>query len=271
MEHSNGQTYKNNSQLIKGMIVLRAMVIRNVKNQYRRSVLGILWTILNPLLTMLVMAWVFSEVFGRGNINMDYPVFVLSGYIVFNFMSTATKMALPSMVNNYNLFTKAKVPLVVFPLADVCTALVNFGFSLIALVLIMIIRLSAGVEFHFTLLMIVVPWLPAMFMFSLGLALILCSIYVRFRDIRHIYSVVLRLWMYLTPIFYSLSTLKNPSVQSILDFNPMVHYVNYFRELIIGNVPGLKENLIIYGTGIVMLLLGILLFKSQKKKFIIYN
>lgn len=255
----------------KGMVVLFAMVKKNIKNQYRRSVLGILWTVLNPLLTMIVLAFVFSSVFGRKGVDMDYSVYVLSGNIVFSLMRSATTMALPSMVNNYDLFTKTKVLFSAFPTASVCTAVVNFAFSIIALVAVMLFRLKNGIAFHATLLMIAFPWLPAIFLFCLGLALILCSVYVRFRDIQHLYSVFLTLWMYMTPIFYSLQTINNDKAQKILVFNPMLHYLSYFRELIMGTVPSWQEHVYIYGFGLCAFIIGLMVFRSQKKKFVLYN
>lgn len=199
--------------LKKGLVVLGAMVVKNVKNQYRRSVLGVLWTVLNPLLTMIVIAVVFSSIFGRVGIGMDYPVYVLAGNIVFGLMRSATTMALPSMVQNYDLFTKTKVPFIAFPTASVCTATVNFLFSLIALFAVMLFRIPNGITFRPTLLLIFFPWLPALFFFSLGLSLLLCSVYVRFRDIQHFYNVFLTLWLYMTPVFYSLETLTDKNVE----------------------------------------------------------
>lgn len=267
----NKKIEEKKGRLKKGMVVLTAMVKKNVKNQYRRSVLGILWTVLNPLLTMLVMAFVFSAVFGRDGVDMDYPVYVLSGNIVFNLLRSATTMALPSMVNNYDLFTKTRVPFIAFPTASVCTATVNFGFSLVALVGVMLFRLSHGVTFHWTLLMVFFPWLPAMFLFALGLALLLCSVYVRFRDVQHLYSVFLTLWMYLTPVFYSLKAIGNGTVQNVLSFNPMLYFLNYFRELIVGTVPTWREHVYIYGFGLCAFLIGLMVFRSQRKKFVLYN
>ncbi len=262
------QIKANGLQFKKSMVIMWTMVKKNVKNQYRRSVLGIFWTVLNPLLTMLVMAFVFSNIFGRGDINMDYPVYVLSGNIVFGLMRTATVTSLPCMVNNYDLLTKTRVPYFVFPASNVVSSLVNFGFSLIALIIVMLIRIPAGVEFHWTLLMIIV-WLPSIFLFSLGISLALCSIYVRFRDIKHFYNVFLTLWMYLTPVFYAPSLL-NSTVRKVLFVNPMYHYLDYFRSLIIGVVPSWQTHVLVYAIGIVTMLLGWLVFKSQRKSFIIY-
>lgn len=253
----------------RGLITMWSMVGKNVKNQYRRSALGILWTVLHPLLTMLVMAFVFSSIFGRRGIDMDYPVYVLSGNIVFGLMRQATDQALPTMVNNYDLLTKTRVPYAVFPTSAVMSSLVNFGFSIIALIAVMLIRIPQGVRFFWTMPMILVPWLPAMMMFSLGLAFFLCTIYVRFRDIRYLYSVFLTLWMYMTPVFYSLEILS-PKVQAVLRFNPMVHYLKYFRQVLMGQIPSWQTHLIIYGCGLASLGLGYLVFRLFRRKFILY-
>ena len=255
----------------KVAVILWSLVKKNTKNQYRRSFLGILWTVLNPLLNMFVMAFVFSRIFGRTGIGMDYPVYVLSGNIVFGFMRTATVTAMPSLVANYDLITKTRTPYSVFPLSNVFTALVNFGFSLIALIVVMIVRISAGVRFYWSGLMVFFPWLPSVFLFSAGLALLLSAVYVRFRDLKHIYNVLLTLWMYLTPVFYSLETLHLPEKYSlVMKFNPMYHYLKYFRDAIGGVVPGWKITLICYCVGIVVFGIGAIVFRMLKKKLVFY-
>lgn len=255
----------------KTAVILESMVRKNVKNQYRRSFLGIFWTVLNPLLTMLVMAFVFSKIFGRKGIDLDFPVYVLSGNIVFSFMRTSTSTALTSIVTNYDLLTKTRVPHAAFPVSQTLSSVVNFAFAFIALIIVMLIRIPNGVTFHWTLLMVVVPWLPSLMIFCIGLSLILCTMYVRFRDIKHIYSVFLTLWMYMTPIFYSIQALNlGNKALKVMQFNPMLHYLNYFRQLIMGTVPSLKLHLICYGAGIAALIVGIIVFRASKKKFILH-
>lgn len=261
------KTKANALKIKKVLVILGSMVERSIKTQYRRSVLGVFWTVLNPLLTMLVIAFVFSAIFKR-NIAMDYPVYVLSGNIVFNLMRMATSESLTSIVNNYDLLTKTRVPQAAFPISKNLSAAVNFGFSLIALIIVMLFRIPYGVRFHWTMFMIV-PFLPSIMLFSIGLSLILCSIYVRFRDIKHIYSVFLTLWMYLTPLFYSVDLLP-PDVVKFINFNPMYHYVTYFRDIITGTVPSALTHLIIYGIGIFCFGVGWLVFSLSKKKFILY-
>lgn len=265
------KTKANALQLRKTVVVLDSLVRKNIKNQYRRSALGIVWTVLNPLLNMIVMAFVFSSIFGSNSIDMDYPVYVLSGNIVFSLMSTATSNSLHSIVDNYDLLTKTRMPYSVFPISQNLSAMVNFGFSLIALILVMLIRIPQGVSFHWTMFMTIMPWLPSLMLFSIGISLVLSAIYVRFRDIKHIYSVVLTLWTYLTPIFYSLSTLNlSPTILSILNLNPMLHYLTYFRNIVMGIVPSLSAHLICYGAALAMLAIGCLVFNRAKKKFILF-
>lgn len=259
----------NSITLRQSMVVLTSMVRKNIKTQYRRSVLGILWTVLNPLLTMLVLAFVFSRVFQRSNAFLDYPVYIMSGNVVFNFMRAATTTALVSLVQSRDLLLKTRVPAWVFPTSNVLAALVNFGFSLVALVAVMLVRLPHGVQFHWHMLLIVVPWLPAILFFCLGMGLMLSVVYVRFRDIKHFYNVFLLLWMYGTPIFYSLDDLDlGNSLRTIMQCNPMYHYLTYFRSLLVGEVPSWQSHLICYGFGLGFLLVGVLLYAWQRKKIV---
>lgn len=272
MQIPNTRKIKANAlQARKSMVILESMVRKNIKNQYRRSFLGVLWTVLNPLLTMLVMAFVFSNIFGRQGISMDYPVYVLSGNIVFSFMRAATSNSLTCIVNNYDLLTKTRVPYAVFPISQTLSSVVNFGFSFIALIVVMLIRIPNGVTFHWTMFMTLVPWLPSIMMFTTGISFILCSVYVRFRDIKHIYSVFLTLWMYMTPIFYSLDVLKlDPVARQVMEINPMLHYLNYFRDIVCGTVPTWQAHAICYGAGAAALLVGWVIFRLSRKKFILY-
>ena len=260
----------NELQFKKSMVVLGSLVGKNIKNQYRRSVLGILWTVLNPLLNMLVMAFVFGNFF-KNDISMDYPVYVLSGNIAFSLMRSATTSSLTCMVSNYDLITKTRIPYAVFPISNVLSSTVNFLFSLIALVIVMLVRMSAGVMFHWTMILIIFAWLPAILFFSAGISFILSVVYVRFRDIKHLYGVFLTLWMYSTPVFYSIDALKlDKSYLTAMNFNPMLHYLQSFRDLVNGTIPSGKEFLICYGVGLGCLGLGYLIFRLSRKRLLLY-
>ncbi len=201
---------------------------------------------------------------------MDYPIYILSGNIVFSLMRAATSNALTCIVNNYDLLNKTKIPQIIFPLSHNFSAVVNFCFSLIALIVVMLVRIPNGVRFHATMPMIFFPWLPSLLLFCIGISLILSTVYVRFRDIKHIYSVVLTLWMYMTPIFYAANILGK-DVQAVMGLNPMFHYLTYFRNVVaLGIVPSLMDHLICYGFGLCFFLIGYVIFNSKRKTFILY-
>lgn len=247
--------------------LMRLLVRRNIKNQYYRSFIGILWTVLNPLLNMLVMAFVFSQIFGRGNTGgLDYPLYILSGNIIFGIMRSSTTGSLPCLVSQQDMLQKTKVPISMFPTANVFSSLVTFGFSFIALIIVALFRFAAGeFQFHWEIVLVLVL-LPALTLFSLGLSYFLSALYVFFRDLKHIYSVLLTLWTYLTPLFYSPDALKNPAVTEVLKFNPMYHYVTYFRDLLMGNIPSLGEHIVCYAIGIAVFALGALFMLAVRNK-----
>lgn len=261
----------NELQFKKSIVVLVSLVGKNIKNQYRRSVLGIFWTVLNPLLNMLVMSFVFGSFFNNDTIGMDYPVYVMSGNIVFALMRAATASSLECMVNNYDLFTKTRIPYAVFPISNVLSSTVNFLFSMIALVFVMLARMSAGVTFHWEMLLIIFAWLPSILLFSTGISFILSVIYVRFRDIKHLYEVFLTLWVYMTPVFYSIASLNlKESYVKAMNFNPMLYYLQSFRSLLTGNMPSGQTFLICYGVGIGLFIVGYIIFRLSGKKLLLY-
>lgn len=246
--------------------LLRLLVRRNIKNQYYRSFIGVLWTVLNPLLNMLVMMFVFSSIFGTEGITLDYPIYILSGNIIFNIMRTSTAGSLPCLVHQRDMLQKTKVSIRLFPAANVISSLVTFAFSFVALLLVGLIRFASNdFSFHWQIVFILIL-LPAVTLFSLGLSYFLSALYVFFRDIEHIYSVLLTLWTYLTPLFYTVERLNNETVSKIMVLNPMYHYVEYFRSLLSGVLPSVQEHVIIYGFAAVMFLIGCIFMFSVKNK-----
>ncbi len=260
--------------------LLVLLVQRDVKLKYRRSFLGYLWSVLSPLLSMTVMAIVFSTMFKRKIPN--FPVYLICGNIMFSFMREATNKAMTSVIDNASLLKKANVPRYVFTLSRVTSSMVNFVLSLGALVIVMIVT---KVPFRFENLLIIVPIIE-LYVFCIGLGLILAALTVFFRDIRNIWSVVTLAWMYLTPIFYSLGSFYNENEPNrilaadglglfIRRFNPMYMYIQQFRSFIIQNhdlweVP--TPELMWRGAlvSIVFLAVGALIFNTTKKKFILY-
>lgn len=248
----------------KYMPLFGELVIRDIKVRYRRSVLGILWTVLTPFLTMLVMTLLFSRLFS--NDIQNFAVYYFAGYILYSFCNESTMSALRSVIDNQNLIKKVYIPKYLFPLSKIASALMNLFFSFLALLIVM---LFTGVKFYLTILLsiIVVFFLSV---FCLGLGMILCTMFVFFRDIGHFYGIITLLWMYLTPIFYPVSLLETIA-PVLLWCNPLYHYISAFRSLIMeGRLPSLENCLFGVIAAVVTCLIGVYIFEKQKKKFVLY-
>lgn len=244
--------------------LLYELVIRDIKIRYRKSVLGLLWTLLNPLMTMLVMTIVFSSLF-KSNIP-HFPVYFLTGSILFSFHSEATSQALMSIISNASLIKKVYIPKYLFPFSRVLSSMVNLGFAFIALLLVMVLD---GAPFQGTVLLFFIP-IFYLTLFTTGLSLILSAITVFFRDIHHLYGVATLLWTYMTPIFYPVSIIPN-QYKWIYEYNPMYYYINFFREIMInGNYPGLGDNVLCLTIGVLTLILGLYTFYKSQNKFILH-
>lgn len=253
-------------QMRKNSYILSVMVKKNFKAQYRNSLLGVLWTVLNPLLNMIVLSLVFSKLFGRADNYLKYPIYLFCGNLIFNMMRQITNQSLNCLVSNSGLIKKVKISYAVFPLSNMFTALVNFGVAFIALLVVMLI---VGQPFKWTIVLTFII-LPAVLLFSVGIGFVLSSMFVFFRDIKHLYEVFLTLWMYLTPIFYTADRLESETVAMVIGINPMTHYVEFFRSLVGGVIPGGVELLVCYAWGIGMAILGYMIFRMNRKKYILY-
>ncbi|MEY8232642.1 ABC transporter permease [Oscillospiraceae bacterium 50-16] len=244
--------------------LLRELVVRDIKVRYRHSVLGLVWTVLNPLLMMVVITIVFSTLFKQNIPN--FPIYYLSGSLLFSFNSESTTTALNSMIANSSLIKKVYIPKYLFPFSNILSGLVNLGFSLIAMFIVMVIT---GAPFHITLLLIPIPIFYT-FLFSTGLGILLSALTVYFRDIAHFYSVFILAWTYFTPVFYPVEILGERAMM-LMRLNPMYHYITFMRELVLnGNFPSMKENLLCMVMGLFMVSLGLLVFYKKQDKFVLY-
>ncbi len=252
------------NDFFKYRFLLYNLISREIKVKYRRSILGILWSVLNPLFTMIVISMVFSRIF-RFNVE-NFNVYFLTGSVIFSFMSDATTSSISSIIGSGALIKKVYMPKYIFPLEKTTFALVNLGFSLIA---VLIVILFSSVKVGFSALLFTVPILYC-YVFSLGISLALAALTVRFRDIQHLYSVIITTWMYLTPVIYPASAIEG-KLFKVMKFNPMYYYVTYFREVIMYNhVPDFNFNLICIGFSLSSLIIGTIIFKKKQKTFILY-
>ncbi len=266
----------NQKKWAKNKHIVQELVRRSVKTQYRNSVLGVLWSVLNPLLNMLVMWLVFSQIFGKN--DPVYPVYLLTGNILFQALRSATEGSLTCLVNNRGLITKVKLDNFLFPLSSTLSSLVNFGFSFISLIIIMFfMQVIGGYQLFGFQILAVVLMLPAFLLFEYGISLFLSVLYVFFRDIKHLYRVFLTLWTYLTPVFYKIEAIDSSSaVYSILKLNPMYYYLTYFRDCVYNmnylgqGVPSWKILGLLYLCGVVFFLVGFAVYKGLNKKVISY-
>ena len=249
----------------KDFFILQMLVSRDFKLKYRRSFLGVIWSILNPLLMMMVMAFVFSNIF-RFKVE-NYPVYLIIGLTLFSLMSVSTNAGVVSIINAAPLIKKIRVNKIIFPLESVLFELVNYSLSLVAVVLVMLFY-----QVFPTLNILLLPLLLFyMLMFCVGLSLLLSSLAVFFRDIIYLWGVVILAWTYATPIFYSLEGIESGMLTTVMNFNPMYHFVTYMREILMwGTTPSLETNLICLGSGLVSLILGVLVFKKTERKFILH-
>ncbi len=245
--------------------LLKELILRDLKLKYRRSILGYFWSVLNPLMIMLVMTVIFTRVF-RFQIE-NYPVYLLSGQMLFNFFSEATNNALVSITGNAPLLKKTYVPKYIFTFSKVTSALINLAFSLLSLMLVMLIL---RVPFSWKMFLAVSPLLQ-LYIFSIGVGMLLASMTVFFRDIQYIYSVILTAWTYATPIFYPENSLDGRLGWIVKTFNPLYHYISQFRSVMIYNTfPSLSITLSGWGFALFFLLLGSWAFLKSQDKFILY-
>lgn len=251
--------------LFKFKDLFALLVERDIKLKYRRSFLGYLWSVLSPLGVMAVMALVFSKMFGR---TIEYfPVYLLSGNMLFSFFREAATQSIYSVTGNAALLKKAYVPKYIFTVSKVTSNIVNLCFSLAALFIVMLIT---GVPFTWKIVLMVIP-LALLYIFSIGMGLFLAQLNVFFRDIQYIWNVVMTAWMYLTPIFYSIDILPDWLQWAIPRFNPMYFYITVFRDVVVyGTFPW--WNNVLYGAicAVLMLALGCWSFIRKKDKFILY-
>ena len=251
-------------ELYKYKYLVQELVVRDIKKKYRRSVLGVLWSILNPLLTMTVTAMVFSTLF-RFDLH-NYPLYLLTGQILFTFYAESTNFAMSSIIDNSCLIKKIYVPKYLFPISRVISSCVNLFFTLPALILILIIT-----EQPFTLEMIsfIIP-LFLFFIFCSGLGLILSTMAVYFRDMFHLYGVLVNLLSYATPIFYPEKIIPSQYI-FIIQMNPLYYFFQAFRMSVYeGVIPSAEILLNCSLIAGIVFVIGCYVFKKYQNNFILY-
>ncbi len=246
--------------------LIEELVSRDFKVKYKRSILGVLWSLLYPLLTMTVMAIVFSNVFKFSTPGVNYLVYLMTGLVIFNYFSEASNLAMSSVVANFSLINKVYIPKYIFPLTKCLFVGINFLLTLIPLYIIIF---ATGTSINIYHLLLPYAFL-CLFLFTIGIGFILATISVFLRDMFYIYGVLITLWTYLTPIMYDINML-NPTFAFILKFNPLYQFINFSRTIILYNTcPSLGAFLGCAASSLIFLIAGIIIFKKNQDKFIYY-
>ena len=254
----------HSTEMQRNWHTITSLVSRDFKLKYRRSVLGVLWSVLNPLLMMVVLTAVFSSFF-KFDIE-NFPLYLILGNTLFALMADSTTTAMNSIIDSAPLIKKIRINKMIFPIEKVLFTLVNYMLSLIAVAAVMIYFQIAP-----TLNLLYMPLLLVfMLLFSAGLGLLLSSLAVFFRDVIHLWSVFLTAWTYLTPMFYSIKILPE-WLQTLESFNPMYLYLTYLRDALLFRVnPSLELTLGCAGFAVASLVIGYLVFRRHESKFILY-
>lgn len=251
-------------KLRKHRFLFEELVKRDFKKKYKRTVLGMGWSILSPLLTLLVMKLVFTRFFGR---DMEhYTTYLFCGNLIFSYFSDSANQGMSSLMNNAGIFTKVNVPKYLFLLARNIQTLINFGLTLALFFLFCVVD---GIVFTWKFLLLLYP-LAMLLLFNIGIGLILSALYVFFRDIQYLWSVFTMLLMYMSAIFYTIDGYSQ-SVQNLFLLNPIYLFIRYFRKIVIeATIPTMWFHLLLFADVAVAIGLGAWMYKKYNTRFLYY-
>ena len=253
--------------------LMEQLIIRDFKVKYKRSVLGVVWSLLYPVLMLAVMALVFSHMFRFGTPGASYLVYLMTGLIMFNYFNEASSNAMTSVVTNFGLLNKVYIPKYIFPLAKCLFVGINFLLTLIPWFAINILTHFGLGDYPATInwYYLVLPYIfLCLFLFTVGVGLFLSCVSVFLRDVFYIYGIILTIWQYFTPIFYTLDILPE-SLQLLFKFNPLYQYITAARGIVLyGVCPSIMRLLMLLVISLVTLLIGGIVFKKNQDKFIYY-
>ena len=244
--------------------LLAELIKKDIKLKYRNSYLGVVWTLLEPLLTMVVLTLVFSSFLGKG--TRDFPVYILTGRLLYSFFSNGTKAALKSVRSNASMIKKVYVPKYMYPFSTVLSGYVMFLISLIVLAVVAIVR---GVYPTMQLFWIVVPLLQSLLL-ATGVGMILATMAVFFRDVEYLWGVALMLIMYASGIFYRVEDVMSAKNAWIFKLNPLYAIIVNFRNAVFGHAMDFQAMWYAFGVGALSLLIGVFVFYKKQDKFILY-
>ena len=240
------------------------LVKRDFKKKYKRTILGMGWSMLSPLLMLLVMKVVFEQFFGR-TVN-HYTTYLFCGLLMFNWFSDSTSGGMRSLFVNAGIFTKVNVPKYLFLFSINIQVLLNF---LLTLLVFFVFCAIDHVQFTWRFVCLVYP-ITTMLLFNLGIGMILSALFIFFRDIDYLWSVALQLLMYGSAIFYVVDNLP-PKARLVFSLNPIYRHVAYVRQIVLADtVPSLESHWVLLGFAVAAFLAGAFMYKHYNTKFLYY-
>ena len=251
--------------LFKYKFLIEQLVSRDFKVKYKRSVLGMAWSLLHPVLMTVVMYIVFSNFFRFSTPGVSYPAYLLSGMLFFNYFSEASNLSMSTIVANAGLINKVYLPKYIFPLTKCMFVGINFLLTLIPLYVVLFAT-GTGICWQHILL----PYaFLCLFFFTLGVGFVLATVAVFLRDMFYIYSIILQILSYMTPIFWSPTIINNPMFLSVLKINPLYHIIDFARTILLYHqTPSALQFIVCGGVSAVSLLLGGFIFRKFQNEFI---
>lgn len=251
-------------KLKKNQFLFEELVKRDFKQKYKRTALGMAWSILSPLITLLVLNIIFSNFFGQR--IPHYTIYLFCGNLLFSYFSESTNGGMNSLMANAGIFSKVNVPKYIFLLSKNVSSLINFGLTLI---IFFAFVFAEGLPFTVKFLCLLYP-IGCLIIFNIGMGLILSALFVFFRDIGYLYSILTMLMMYASAIFYSVDILP-AAYQPLFLGNPIYVYIKYFREIVIDSqIPSLEYHLLCAFYAALVLFIGGFIYKKYNHKFLYY-
>lgn len=240
------------------------LVKRDFAKKYKRTILGMAWSILSPLMNLLIMWLVFSNFFGN-NVN-HYAIYLFAGQLVFSYFTDATNLGMTSLVGNSGIFTKVNVPKYLFLLSQNVSALINFGLTLL---IFFAFAAFDGILFTWKFFLLLYPTI-CLVTFNLGMGLILSALFVFFRDMQYLWGILTQLLMWMSAIFYTIDG-YSPMVQNLFLLNPIYLYIRYFRKIVLdGVIPTPQFHLLAAFYALAALAIGAFMYKKYNHEFLYY-
>ena len=251
-------------KLRNSSFLFEELVKRDFKKKYKRTILGMAWSVLSPLLTLFVMRLVFTELFGRA--TEHYTTYLFCGNLVFSYFNESTTQGMTSLVGNSAIFTKVNIPKYLFLFSKNVQTLINFGLTLVVFV---IFCLLDQIVFTWKVIFLIYPTIMLM-LFNIGVGLILSALYVFFKDIQYLWSIFTMLLMYLSAIFYTIDAYPQ-FAQYLFLLNPIYLFSRYFRKIVIeATIPTIWFHLLMFADVVIVIVAGCWIYKRYNTKFLYY-